>query len=192
MSRGGGTSAEALLDLRRRLDALSPRDRGRRALVEGTAEPFSVSRATVYRALAGQFRPRGLRRADRGEPRKIPRAELERYCELVAPLKLWTSNLKGRRLSTALWEKDVVVIDANGYRCLNRVHHDRMHEPEQAAPYFGPGARPWLGRFHPFRESKTQLIVLPTEIRLGARGFRCSSGWGGVVLKRGARPERSA
>ena len=101
MSRGGGIPAEALLDLRRRLDELSPRDRGRWALVEGTAELFGVSRATVYRALAGQLRPRGLRRADRGEPRKIPRAELERYCELVAALKLRTSNLKGRRLSTA-------------------------------------------------------------------------------------------
>ena len=93
MSRGGGIPADALLDLRRRLAELSPRARGRRALVEGTAELFGVSRATVYRALAGQLRPRGLRRADRGEPHKIPRAELDRYCELVA--------LKGRRLSTA-------------------------------------------------------------------------------------------
>lgn len=101
MSRGGGIPAEALLDLRRRLDALSPRHRGRRALVESAAALFGVSRATVYRALAGQLRPRGLRRADRGEPRKIPRAELEHYCELVAALKLRTSNLKGRRLSTA-------------------------------------------------------------------------------------------
>ena len=100
MSRGGGIPAEALLDLRRRLDELSPRHRGRRVLVDGTAELFGVSRATVYRALAGQLRPRGIRRADRGEPRKIPRAELERYCELVAALKLRTSNLKGRRLST--------------------------------------------------------------------------------------------
>ena len=101
MSRGGGIPAEALLDLRRRLDELSPRHRGRRVLVEGTAELFGVSRATVYRALAGQLRPRGQRRADRGEPRKIPRNELERYCELVAALKLRTSNLKGRRLSTS-------------------------------------------------------------------------------------------
>ena len=99
MSRGGGIPAEALLDLRHRLDELSPRDRGRRALVEGTAELFGVFGATVYRALAGQLRPKGLRRADRGEPRKLPRAELEQYCELVAALKLRTSNLKGRLLS---------------------------------------------------------------------------------------------
>ena len=58
MSRGGGIPAEALLDIRRRLDDLSPRDRGRRASFEGTAELFGVSRATVYWALARQPRPR--------------------------------------------------------------------------------------------------------------------------------------
>ena len=101
MSQEGGIPAEALLDLRRRLDDLPPRHAGRRALVEGAASLFGVSRATLYRALAGQFRPRGLRRADRGEPRKLTRLELERYCEIVAALKLRTSNLKGRHLSTA-------------------------------------------------------------------------------------------
>ena len=101
MSQDGGIPAEALLDLRRRLDDLPPRHAGRRALVEGAANLFGVSRATLYRALAGQFRPRGLRRADRGEPRKLTHHELEHYCEIVAALKLRTSNLKGRHLSTA-------------------------------------------------------------------------------------------
>ena len=101
MSQDGGIPVEALLDLRRRLDDLPPRHAGRRALVEGAARLFGVSRATLYRALAGQFRPRGLRRADRGEPRKLTRHELEHYCEIVAALKLRTSNLKGRHLSTA-------------------------------------------------------------------------------------------
>jgi len=98
---GGGIPAEALLDLRRRLDALAPRDPGRRALIDGAASLFGVSRATVYRALSGQLRPKGLRRADRGQPRKIQRVELERYCEIVAALKIRTSNLKGHRLSTS-------------------------------------------------------------------------------------------
>ena len=100
MRSGGGIPAEALLDLRRRLDALAPRDPGRRALVDGMAGLYDVSRATVYRSLAGQLRPKGLRRSDRGEPRKMPRPELERYCEIVAALKVRTSNLKRRRLST--------------------------------------------------------------------------------------------
>ena len=101
MSQDSGIPAEALLDLRRRLDGLPPRHAARRALVESTADLFGVSRATLYRALAGQLQPRGLRRADRGQPRKMARGELERYCEIVAALKLRTSNLKGRRLSTS-------------------------------------------------------------------------------------------
>ena len=101
MSQDGGIPAEALLDLRRRLDQLPPRHAGRRVLVDGAANLFGVSRATLYRALSGLLRPQGLRRADRGEPRKINRQELERYCEIVAALKLRTSNLKGRHLSTA-------------------------------------------------------------------------------------------
>ena len=111
MSKEGGIPAEALLDLRRRLDELSPRHPGRQALIEGAARLFGVSRSTVYRALAGQLRPRGLRRADRGEPRKIARIELERYCEIVAALKLRTSNQKGRRLSTA---RSIALLEAHG------------------------------------------------------------------------------
>lgn len=111
MSRGGGIPAEALLDLRRRLDQLPPRHRERRALIEGAAQLFGVSRAYVYRALQGQLRPRELRRLDRGEPRKIPRAQLERYCEIVAALKIRTSNRKGRRLSTA---RAIELIEAHG------------------------------------------------------------------------------
>ena len=101
MSQDGGIPAEALLDLRRRRDQLPPRHASRRVIVERAAGLFGVSRATLYRALAGQLQPQGLRRADRGKPRKIDRQELERYCEIVAALKLRTSNLKGRRLSTS-------------------------------------------------------------------------------------------
>jgi hypothetical protein len=99
-NRGGGIPAEALLDLRRRLDGLPPRHAERRSMVDGAADLFGVSRATVYRALQGQLRPKGLRRADRGVPRKIPQDALERFCEVVAALKIRTSNKKGRRLST--------------------------------------------------------------------------------------------
>lgn len=56
MSQEGGIPAEALLDLRRRLDDLPPRHAGRRALVEGAASLFGVSRATLGR-LRGSFVP---------------------------------------------------------------------------------------------------------------------------------------
>ena len=41
-----------------------------------------------------------LGRADRGVPRVLPQADLERYLELIAALKVRTSNGKGRHLST--------------------------------------------------------------------------------------------
>ena len=100
-ARGGGVPAEALLDLRRRLDRLPPRCAERRALVDDVASLFGVSRATVYRGLQGRLRPKGVRRADHGTPRKMPRAEMERFCEVIAALKLRTTNKKGRHLSTA-------------------------------------------------------------------------------------------
>ena len=101
MSQDGGIPAEALLDLRRRRDQLPPRHAKRRVFVESAADLFGVSRATLYRALTGQFQPQGLRRTDRDKPRKVDLQELDRYCEIVAALKLGTSNLKGRRLSTS-------------------------------------------------------------------------------------------
>lgn len=128
MSQDGGIPVEALVDLRRRLDDLPPRHAGRRALVEGAASLFGVSRATLYRALAGQFRPRGLRRADRGEPRKLTRHELEHYCEIVAALKLRTSNLKGRHLSTTRCIELLEEVGVETPRGLVRVSKGLLHK----------------------------------------------------------------
>jgi hypothetical protein len=102
MDAGAGRiPAEALVSLRRRLDAMSARDPARKALLTSTAALYGVSRATIYRSLRQQLRPRALRRADRGQPRKVPLAELARYCEIVAAMKLRTTNKKTRHLSTA-------------------------------------------------------------------------------------------
>ena len=49
-----------------------------------TAALYGVSRACLYRGLRQQLRPRALRRADRGQPRTMPIAQLERYREIVA------------------------------------------------------------------------------------------------------------
>jgi len=66
-----------------------------------TAQLYGVSEDTLYRILRDRLRPRAVYRADRGQPRVMARAQLERYCELIAALKLRTSNMKGRHLSTA-------------------------------------------------------------------------------------------
>lgn len=70
-------------------------------MLRAAAELYSVSRATLYRALRQHLRPKPVRRVDRGRPRKLALADLERYCEIIATLKLRTTNKKGRHLSTA-------------------------------------------------------------------------------------------
>jgi hypothetical protein len=86
--------------LHRRLERLAPRDPERARLVASTAELYGITRSTLYRALQGQLRPRAAQRADKGVPRGVPAAALERYCEIIAALKLRTTNGKGRHLST--------------------------------------------------------------------------------------------
>lgn len=39
--------------------------------------------------------PRSAHRTDHGKPRVLPQAELEHYCELIAALKLRTTNKQG-------------------------------------------------------------------------------------------------
>jgi hypothetical protein len=92
--------SEALLNLRRRLDSLPNRSRERRLVIEETAALYDVSVDTLYRAVRARMRPRALRRSDCGSPRKLPQAEMERYCELIAAIKHRTSNRQGHHLST--------------------------------------------------------------------------------------------
>lgn len=103
MAEGGRRSVppEALVGLRRRLDTLPGRHPDRARMVEQAASLYGVSATTLYRQLRTLHRPRPVRRADRGQPRKLPAADLERWCEIIAALKLRTTNKKGRHLSTA-------------------------------------------------------------------------------------------
>ena len=157
MSQNGGIAAEALLDLRRRRDQLPPRHASRRAIVESAADLFGVSRATLYRALAGQLQPQGLRRADRGKPRKIDRQELERYCEIVAALKLRTSNLKGRRLST--------------WRCIELLETHGVETPQGLVR--APGGllhRATVNRYlHLWGYDHARMTRAPAAVRFEAR-----------------------
>ena len=92
---------EIIAELRRRLNTFPPRSRERREMILQTARHYGVSEDTLYRALRALQRPQGLRRADFGEPRVMAKAELERYCEVIAALKIRTSNKNQRHLSTA-------------------------------------------------------------------------------------------
>jgi hypothetical protein len=61
---------------------------------------YGLSTGTVYREMNRVRRPHTVHRADLGKPRVLAQPDLERYCELVAALKLRTTNKNNRHLST--------------------------------------------------------------------------------------------
>jgi hypothetical protein len=91
---------EAILALRRRLAGLPPRSPDRRQTIDETAELYGISEQSLYRALSKGLRPKALRRSDHGIPRVLPVEKMEYYCELIAAMKVRTSNRNGRHLST--------------------------------------------------------------------------------------------
>ncbi len=91
---------EALIDLRRRLSTLPLRSPSRKVIIQEIAALYGISKATLYRALSQHMRPKSLHRADSGQTRCLPTAEMERYCELIAAIKYRTTNRQGRCLST--------------------------------------------------------------------------------------------
>jgi hypothetical protein len=93
-------SAETLTELDRRLLGLPPRSSERRRVIEEMASFYGVSIKSLYRALRLHRRPKALRRADQGIPRVLPQDKMEHYCEVIAAVKMRTSNQKGRCLST--------------------------------------------------------------------------------------------
>ena len=100
MPAGGAVPTEALVTLRQRLAALPARHPERTTLIRSTAALYAVSRATLYRLLRGGRRPHAAHRADQGRPRSMSASEIERWCEIVAAMKVRTTNRKGRHLST--------------------------------------------------------------------------------------------
>lgn len=91
---------DSLMQLRQRLDRLPHKSPERAAQVVAVAELYGVSPTSVYRALHRFQQPHSAHRADYSKPRVLQQAELERYCELIAALKLQTTNKQGRHLST--------------------------------------------------------------------------------------------
>ena len=98
--RRRGIPLETLMELRNSLDQLPARSPQRRILIEETSQLYGVSSVTIYRALKKYITPKSVRRADCGQPRVMPKQTLLRYCEIIAALKVRTSNGQGRHLST--------------------------------------------------------------------------------------------
>ena len=99
-ARRSSIPADSLVQLRQRLANLPPRSAERAVQIRAVATLYGLSPATVYRALREFGKPSAAHRADFGRPRILTRAEMERYCELIAALKLRTTNRNGRHLST--------------------------------------------------------------------------------------------
>lgn len=91
---------EALILLHSHLDALPARSAKRPQLIAEAAEFYGVSTATIRRAMRKQNKLRVVHRVDYNCPRVIEQVEMRRYCELIAALKVRTTNKKGRHLST--------------------------------------------------------------------------------------------
>jgi hypothetical protein len=100
MKYSGRIPIESLVSLQIRRDSLPNRCAERRKLVEATASLYGVSSDTVRRALRQRNSPKSNYRADRGQPRKVSKSDMENYCEIIAAIKMRTTNKKGRHLST--------------------------------------------------------------------------------------------
>lgn len=86
--------------LHNQLASLKPRDPTRRTIIAETAQFYGVSTAKLYRELRQHNKPKSACRADYNQPRLTTSDEMRQYCELIAALKLRTTNKKGRHLST--------------------------------------------------------------------------------------------
>ena len=91
---------EALMMLHNRLACLSQRNPERRLIVTEAAEFYGVSTATIYRAIRKRQKLKITCRSDYNQSRCMDPHEMRQYCELIAALKLRTTNKKGHRLST--------------------------------------------------------------------------------------------
>jgi len=91
---------DALMQLRQRLDRLPRKSAERAAQIRAMSSLYGLSPTSIYRALNDLLKPRAIHRTDHGQPRVLPKQELEQYCELIAALKIRTTNKQGRHLST--------------------------------------------------------------------------------------------
>jgi len=91
---------EVLIDLHRRIDALPARDHVRREIIRHASELYGVSESTLYRQLRQVTKPKLVQRSDAGKPRGLSEERMLQYCEVIAALKLRTTNKNGRHIST--------------------------------------------------------------------------------------------
>ena len=93
---------ETIISLYHQLADLSAKHPDRKRLIEEAAHAFQVSVSTVRRALKHYRQPRTAHRADYNHSRKISATEMLQYCEVIAALKIRSTNRKGKQISTPM------------------------------------------------------------------------------------------
>lgn len=91
---------ERIIELKKQLDFLPYKSSERRKRVRAFGKLYGVSESAVYRALRARGVPKPLQRMDAGNSRILPPSEMEKYCRIIAAMKLRTLNQKGHHLST--------------------------------------------------------------------------------------------
>lgn len=104
--------------LHNKLEKLSKRDPKRKLVMKEAAELYGVSISTIYRAIGKYNKLSTVTRADYNHPRLMNFDTIKKYCEVIAALKLRTSNKKGRHLSTAACIK---ILEESGVAIGNEI-----------------------------------------------------------------------
>ena len=91
---------EVIVALYNQITNLSAKHPDRNRFIKEAAQTFNVSLSTIRRALKNYHKPRSIKRSDYNKPRNISSEEMLRYCELIAALKIRSTNRKGKQLST--------------------------------------------------------------------------------------------
>ena len=109
---------DIIVILHNKLAKLSKRDPKRKLVMQEAAELYGVSISTIYRAVSNYSKLSRVTRADYNHPRTMNFDSIRKYCEVIAALKLRTSNKKGRHLSTASCIK---ILEESGVEIGNEV-----------------------------------------------------------------------
>ncbi len=98
---GKKISDERLFALANRIELLPAKSSERKAVIKEFASLYGVSISTIYRYMREKKIPKSIRRKDFGSPRFVSKNELKKYCEIIAAIKIKSSNKKGRHLPTS-------------------------------------------------------------------------------------------
>ena len=90
---------EQLILLNHELDRLPVRDIRRKDLVSQCANDFGVSPSTVYRQIKSVLEKKSTYRKDFHKPRACSEADMRRYCEVIAAMRLRAQNKKKHKIS---------------------------------------------------------------------------------------------